>query len=72
MFHLHLREFGDNDELYFRDYLNDHLEAARAYEELKLALWRPFEHDRDGYTKSKTAFVTECTHQAIAQYGRIY
>ena len=29
VFHLHLREAGDNDELYFRDYLREHPEAAR-------------------------------------------
>ena len=40
VFHLHLREAGDNDELYFRDYMREHPEAAREYEELKLGLWK--------------------------------
>jgi len=72
VFHLHLRKFGDNDELYFRDYLNEHPEIAKEYEKLKLSLWKKFEHDRDGYTQSKTAFVREYTEKAILQYGRIY
>lgn len=72
VFHLHLRRVGDNDELYFRDYLNKYLEIAKAYEELKLSLWKPFEYNRDGYTKGKTAFVREYTSKAIMQYGRIY
>jgi GrpB-like predicted nucleotidyltransferase (UPF0157 family) len=72
VFHLHLRKFGDNDELYFRDYLKEHPEAAKAYEKLKLSLWKPFEHDRDGYTEHKTAFVNEYTKKAIMQYGRRY
>jgi len=72
VFHLHLREFGDNDELYFRDYLNEHPEIAIAYEKLKLSLWKQFEHNRDGYTESKTAFVNEYTQKAIMQYGEIY
>lgn len=72
VFHLHLRQFGDHDELYFRDYLNEHPEAAKAYEALKLSLLKPFEHDRDGYTEAKTAFVREYTQRAIRQYGRIY
>lgn len=72
VFHLHLRKFGDNDELYFRDYMNEHPEIAKAYEKLKLSLWRQFEHDRDGYTESKTAFVQEYTQRAIMQYGKIY
>ena len=42
VFHLHLREAGDNDELYFRDYLREHPEAAREYEELKLGLWKEY------------------------------
>jgi len=52
--------------------MNEHPEIANAYEKLKLSLWRQFEHDRDGYTKSKTAFVQEYTQRAIMQYGNIY
>jgi GrpB-like predicted nucleotidyltransferase (UPF0157 family) len=70
VFHLHLREFGDNEELYFRDYLNEFPDAAKAYEKLKLSLWKPFEHDRDGYTAAKGAFVREYTQKAIRKYGR--
>ena len=69
-FHLHLRDYGDNDELYFRDYLNEHPETAKEYEKLKLSLWKPFEHDRDGYTKQKTAFVKKYTRMAVSQYGK--
>lgn len=70
VFHLHLRTFGDNDEVYFRDYLNEHAEAAKAYEKLKLSLWKRFEHNRDGYTESKTEFVREYTKKAIMQFKR--
>ena len=47
VFHLHLRLAGDNDELYFRDYLIAHRSRAKEYEKLKLELWRKYEHDRD-------------------------
>ena len=60
-FHLHLRYIGDNDELYFRDYLNEHEEAAKEYEKLKLSLWPLYEHDRDGYTKAKGEFIQKYT-----------
>lgn len=70
VFHLHLRELGDNDELYFRDYLNENLSIAKAYEQLKLSLWKPFEHDRDGYTERKFEFVRKHTQKAIKQYGK--
>ncbi len=72
VFHLHLRRAGDHDELYFRDYLMDHPETARAYEAMKLELWRRFEHDRDGYTEAKTAFVRECTEAAKRLYAGRY
>jgi len=72
VFHVHLRYAGDNDELYFRDYLNDHLQAAKDYEALKLQLWKQFEHDRDAYTDAKTGFVKKWTSEAKKLYGRRY
>lgn len=61
VYHLHLRHQGDNDELYFRDYLIDHPQVAKAYEKLKLDLWKEFEHHRDAYTEGKTEFVQKYT-----------
>lgn len=29
----------------------------KEYEDLKLELWKQYEHDRDGYTEAKTDFV---------------
>ena len=72
VFHLHLRYEGDNDELYFRDYLNDNPLLAKQYEKLKLSLWKKFEHDRDGYTAAKTDFVCAQTDKAKKYYGIIY
>ena len=65
VFHVHLRFQGDDDEVYFRDYLNAHPEAAAEYETLKLALWRRHEHDRDAYTEGKTAFVRQVMDAAL-------
>ena len=72
VFHLHLRYSGDNDELYFRDYMNENPDLAKQYEALKLSLWHTYEHDRDGYTNAKTAFVSEQTARAKAAYGDRY
>ena len=69
VFHLHLRFAGDCDELYFRDYLNDHPTAAQEYEQLKLGLWKQYEHDRDGYTAAKASFVSRYTQVAKQLYG---
>ena len=64
VFHLHLRYAGDNDELYFRDYLLDNKKIALEYEKLKLKLWKKYEHDRDGYTNAKTEFIEKYTQEA--------
>ena len=69
---LHLRFAGDNDELYFRDYLNDNPHIAKEYERLKLSLWHQFEHDRDGYTQAKTVFVIKHTLSARELYKNRY
>ena len=72
VFHLHVRYAGDNNELYFRDWLNTHPEDAKRYETLKLDLWKRYEHDRDGYTEQKTALVREITQRARAEYKNRY
>lgn len=72
VFHLHLRYSGDNNELYFRDYMNDYSALAKQYEEMKLSLWKKFEYDRDGYTNAKGQFISECTEKAKKEYKNIY
>ena len=72
VYHVHLRYSGDNDELYFRDYLNDHPQVAEEYENLKLELWKRYEYDRDAYTEAKTAFVGKWTEVAKADYSGRY
>lgn len=72
VFHLHLCQFEDHDELYFRDYLNTHPDTAREYERLKLALWKQYEHDRDGYTRAKTEFVKKITIKAKEAFPARY
>ncbi|MDE5791842.1 MAG: GrpB family protein [Muribaculaceae bacterium] len=64
VFHIHIRLTGDNDEIYFRDYLISHPEVAKEYEKLKLSLWKSFEHNRDGYTNAKSDFVNHYTNIA--------
>lgn len=72
VYHIHLRYAGDNDELYFRDYLNEHPQIAKEYETLKLELWKRHEHDRDAYTVAKTDFIRKWTKEARAIYGKRY
>ena len=72
VYHIHLRYIGDNDELYFRDYLNDHPQIAKEYEALKLELWKKYEHNRDDYTDAKTDFIRKWTTKARIVYGKRY
>jgi len=72
VYHIHLRYAGDNDELFFRDYLNDHTDVAKEYEALKLRLWKQYEHNRDAYTNAKTDFITKWTAEAQKEYGDRY
>lgn len=68
VFHIHFHHTGDNEEIFFRDYLIKHPEVAKEYENLKISLLPKFKHDRDGYTDAKTAFVKRIT--ALAKDSR--
>ncbi len=72
VYHLHLRRNGDNDELYFRDYLIENADIAKEYERLKLDLWRKFEFNRDGYTLAKSEFIKRYTVEAKLLYKDRY
>jgi len=72
VFHVHLRYVGDNDELYFRDYLNDNPQIAKEYEAMKLQFCKQYEHDRDGYTNAKTDFIKKWTKEAKKIYAGRY
>ena len=69
VFHLHLRFWGDCDELYFRDFLNTHPDIAKEYENLKHDLLKRFGRDRDGYTLAKSEFVTRYTGMGKQLFG---
>lgn len=64
VYHIHVRYHGDWDELYFRDYLISHPETAMEYAALKAELHKDFEHNRDGYTNAKMAFIRKVTEKA--------
>ena len=64
VFHLHLRFEGDDDEVYFRDYLNRHPSVAAEYEQLKVELCASYKNDRDAYTEAKGEFISKWTKVA--------
>lgn len=71
-YHVHVRYSGDWDELYFRDYLIRHLDAAQKYVNLKQELKKQFEHDREAYTLGKSEFIKAVTQRARKELGNKY
>lgn len=72
VYHLHVRYYGNWNELYFRDYIIEHKEVAEEYEKLKLGLIEKYEHDRDGYTDAKSEFILKYTQKAKQEYADKY
>lgn len=72
VYHVHLRFSGDNDELYFRDYLIENPDAAKEYEKLKLSLQEKYRYNRDAYTEAKSNFINKYTDIAKTIYKDRY
>ncbi len=72
VYHLHMRYYGDCNELYFRDFLKAHGDVANEYGKLKLGLKELYEHNRDAYTEAKTEFITKYTQIARYEFGNRY
>jgi GrpB-like predicted nucleotidyltransferase (UPF0157 family) len=70
VFHLHMRCYGDWNELYFRDYLRVNNAVANQYRNLKIKLKEQYEHDRDAYTNAKSEFVLKYTDIARCEFNR--
>jgi len=70
--HIHMVEphFTEHwDRLLFRDYLIEHPEVAKEYEDLKLQLASLHPHDRVAYTRGKAEFIVRVTGQAKRCHG---
>jgi GrpB-like predicted nucleotidyltransferase (UPF0157 family) len=64
--HIHMVEshFEHWQRLLFRDYLIEHPEVIKEYQELKLRLAERYPNDRVTYTKEKTEFIVRVTSMA--------
>ncbi len=72
VFHIHIKKYGDCDELYFRDYLKENFIKAKEYEKLKLKLYKKYNPNRDLYTDGKKKFVDEIVKLAKEKYKNRY
>ncbi len=70
--HIHMVEhdFEHWDRLLFRDYLIEHPDLAREYQETKSRLANNVPTDRVTYTKAKTAFIVWVTRLAKEYYKK--
>lgn len=64
VYHIHVRRIGDNDEIYFKNYLLNNPDIAKEYEKLKLTLASKYKYNRDEYTKMKSNFIMKYTKLA--------
>ena len=68
-YHIHMAPQGHRvivDGLLFRDYLREHPDDARRYEDLKLRLAEVHKYDREAYTDAKAEFVRGIIEKAMA------
>lgn len=72
VYHLHVRYSGDWGELYFCDYLKNHLDEAKLYAALKTELSVQYRNNRDAYTAAKSEFIKKHTAVARAIYKNKY
>jgi GrpB-like predicted nucleotidyltransferase (UPF0157 family) len=68
--HIHMVEhdFEHWDRLLFRDYLIEHPDVAKEYQDLKIRLYNAHPNDRIEYTKGKTDFIVRVTAMAKNYY----
>lgn len=72
VFHIHFKNYGDCDELYFRDYLIEHPKKVQDYEKLKLDLYQKYQPNRDLYTEGKKEFVDKIVNLSKKKYQNKY
>jgi GrpB-like predicted nucleotidyltransferase (UPF0157 family) len=71
--HIHMveKEFEHWDRLLFRDYLIEHPDLIREYENIKISLAEQYQCNRIAYTESKAEFIVRVTCEAKKYYESI-
>ena len=70
---IHVYKTGDMNgvtSIMFRDYLNNHAEERRKYEELKIELYNKYKDERKKYTAGKDKYIKEIINKAIKKSRR--
>lgn len=64
--HIHVVEYQGKEwqqQIFFRDYLKEHPQAAKEYETLKVKLQKQYPLDRNAYTEGKADFIQQILHK---------
>ena len=67
---IHVYKTGDMNgitSILFRDYLNNHEEERKRYEELKIELYNKYKDERKKYTSGKDKYIKEVIAKAIEE-----
>jgi GrpB-like predicted nucleotidyltransferase (UPF0157 family) len=73
--HIHIVKYNDNEwinQINFRDYLNNNLEEAKNYEELKIELFNKYKMNRGEYTKNKENYINKINVEAKEWRENVY
>lgn len=67
---IHVYKTGDMNgvtSIMFRDYLNNHEDERKKYEELKIELYTKYKDERKKYTAGKDKYIKEVINKAIEE-----
>ena len=71
---IHVYQTGDKNgiaSILFRDYLNNHEDERKRYEELKMELFEKYKDNRKGYTAGKDEYIKNVIALAIEEKNKI-
>ena len=69
---IHVYKTGDINAIktiLFRDYMNNHEDERKRYEDLKNDLYRRFKDDRQAYVLGKDEYIKGVIEKALKEYG---
>ena len=70
---IHVYKTGDMNgitSIMFRDYINNHEDERKKYEQLKIELYEKYKDDRKQYTYGKDKYIKEVIKKAIKKFNR--
>ena len=70
---IHVYKTGDMNgitSIMFRDYINNHEDERKKYEQLKIELYEKYKGDRKQYTYGKDKYIKEIINKALKEFNK--